>query len=362
MRYVRLLFLLLSVWNFWACQKSELPNPVAGEPVFWVNFQFGDETFADTAGVAETYLFTRYEKDARNLFHLLGSFAPADCPQADCPGTFTLELRTQELIDTAFSGGQYPYFQSNAIDSVRYRVTLAAEDVDTLKFLYRWWLADTQERQGPVVSFESLQASLIPIRLEISARQDSFLSVVSRLIAFGPVSNPAPRVNLSTGISGNLVEAFASVTPAGAYTYWWNTGATTPALSGQSPAASAFSVTVTNTANGYTGSAAVSGVSNWVEPIRTSNFILQGTETINVNLRDALALEWIDPAGSRWRSDWGAQDSDAFFRILDNEPFDPNENGQPTRKIAIQYRCRLFNADGLGKDLEGTGVVAVVWP
>ena len=56
----------------------------------------------------------------------------------------------------------------------------------------------------------------------------------------------------------------------------------------------------------------------------------------------------------------GEQPSTSTILIKSVEPFDDNSNGQSTKKIAIEFACRLFDMEGNHIDLEnGEGTIAV---
>lgn len=76
-----------------------------------------------------------------------------------------------------------------------------------------------------------------------------------------------------------------------------------------------------------------------------------------------IAIQWIDQDNHLWRSDWGPQETLAYFRIVNSDAYFSNEKGQATQKMEIAFSCRLFR-DGGGQEIsfDGTGVVAVAYP
>lgn len=351
---------LLGLLGIAACQKADYPYDYAENPVFHVEYTIDGQTVADTAGREGVYQFTSAVRDSKGILNLSGIFAQANCA-VGCPGTFSIVLRSPVISDSTFVNGAYPYFWNDNPDSVSYTLGLLPQDLDTNLFSYHWLLDGASPVNGPSADYTRNTPALVPVQLECAHRQDSFRSIVSRSLAFGPLSNPCPYVNIRTLPQGDTMTVLAEVFPIGQYNYTWNTGYTAPTLYGQSFAASGYAVTVTDPASSCSATAELAGVSNWSSPLRTTNILLVNDVIIVPDLENSVILEWIDPQRVSWRSDRLPQPSDAFFRILDNVPYDRNEYNLPTRKLNVEFHCQLFNADGVGKDLMGSGVVGVGW-
>ena len=77
----------------------------------------------------------------------------------------------------------------------------------------------------------------------------------------------------------------------------------------------------------------------------------------------ALSLN-IDQNGQVYSSDFTDQSTDSFFKINSVEDYDTNEAGIPTKKVAVDFSCKLMNADKtLSKTLSNVkGTVAVGYP
>lgn len=79
---------------------------------------------------------------------------------------------------------------------------------------------------------------------------------------------------------------------------------------------------------------------------------------------EALPDEYRDADGVQYSSAWGLQDGfNPEFELISVEPFDKNEDGLPTRKLEVAFRCQLFAEDGqpFGQ-FSGSGTIAVAIP
>ena len=90
-----LLFIAPAAIIWFACCKDDVPDDGFSSPVFMVDFE-SDSIMMNTsltAGVGGVYLFTRGEQDPDDVLVMSGTFADANCPAGDCPGSVRFEFR-----------------------------------------------------------------------------------------------------------------------------------------------------------------------------------------------------------------------------------------------------------------------------
>ncbi|MBK8566211.1 MAG: hypothetical protein IPN76_23430 [Saprospiraceae bacterium] len=91
-------------------------------------------------------------------------------------------------------------------------------------------------------------------------------------------------------------------------------------------------------------------------------------QTIHVDYADSLQFSaatiiYSDDAGNKYRSDRQPQPSDYYFKILEVSDYDENEKGEKTKKISLEFTCRVWNESGEHIDIrEGRAVIAVSYP
>lgn len=340
-----------------SCKKAEDLNTVQENPVFTTTFLLDTQTITLTAGVNGIYLFTRAIRDAQKVYNLSGSFAPAACSDADCPGAFTLRLRTRTIVDSSFSGGSYGYSWIDNPDTVLYQVNMNAFSGFPGAYECFWTINDSLEIPGSVASYTTYQQDLIRVRQRVN-QTDVYVSQIERFIA--PSGTACPNVDiLSAATPGDTTLRLMAIPSAGFNPeFTWSTGSKEILIDVSPGPASAYTVTVTNPQNSCTASASLS-VLSWTADIRTANFTV---ETTAADTDYGAALEWVDSNGDLWSSDKGPQVPGALFQILKAEPYEKNERGEPTRRLHIRYKCRLYRNTDIWKELSGEGVVAVVWP
>ena len=97
----KLLFITLVYSLFWmACKKTEAPEGI-DSPVFMVTYSGDSTPITVTAGLDGVYHFTHYTVVDQEFFHSINTFADAQCPAGDCPGSLGFEFRNQVNNDIA---------------------------------------------------------------------------------------------------------------------------------------------------------------------------------------------------------------------------------------------------------------------
>lgn len=340
-----------------SCKKAENLNNVQENPVFTTTFLLDTQTNTLTAGVNGIYLFTRATRDTQKVYNLSGSFAPAACPDTDCPGAFTLRLRTRTIVDSTFSGGIYGFSWVDNPDPILYQMNMNAVSSFPGGYECLWTINDSLEIPGPAASYTTYKQDLIRVHQQVS-QTDVYISQIERFIA--PLGTACPNVDiLSTTTPGDTTLRLMAIPSAGFNPeFEWSTGSKVIFIDVSPNPASVYTVTVTNPQNSCTASASLS-VLNWKAGIGTANFTVETTAS---DTDYGAVLEWVDSNGDLWSSGMGPQVSGAFFQILEAEPYEKNERGEPTRRLHIRYKCRLYRTADAWKELSGEGVVAVVWP
>ncbi len=362
------LFLFVLLWS--ACSKEPIPPDIPGEPVFTAQFQFDAEQQTLSAGVDSLYLFTAYRNAPGALLVLSGAFAPVDCPDGDCPGSLTFELRndrtgTTVSPDTVFAVGSRAYFNAapQATDSI-VRITFATPD--TLEYqLFQWQIDNGSPFTGKSVTREFPDNAPHAVTLR-GFRNGALKSVVTRTIAPNSMQPVYPAVGItvfdSSATGPYLLIANTFGIPV--VSFDWNTGDTTQQIEASQLNAS-YGVTTQNLA-GDTAFAQIT-LSPIMSPGKTAdfNFSVQNITSQPDTLQPgSVTIRWVDENGAVWESQRGQQTPAAYFQILSSEPYEWNENGQKTRKMNVSFSCMLFNSDNplVSRPVTGTAVIAVAYP
>ena len=360
---------LLALVLLWAaCKKADIPDSEFNSPVFSVTYDTaGVNQPVTTAGIANVYLFTDYAV-ANQQVVCKGSFADSDCPDADCPGTLTFEFKSAYTDvftpDSVFHLGGYSFLglDSTAGHTVL-RTTFFAVDPDNYDG-YSWRINDEDKGQGPEIVVDFADISVTPKLVELTAERTSGLqSVVRRKVSLTAPggNNLFATVNISVSQDSQFIYRLVASTLGFPYdSLTWNSSVTDTVIH-TDILQPFYSVTVIDTTNNLC-TASLEGLTPNDLPVRTANFTFDVENIFIPAPAGEVAIEWVDTNGNAWRSDGGFQELTAFFGVSESENYEVNEKGQQTRKMRVEFNCRLYNQNGESRDFSGSGVIAVAHP
>ncbi len=367
-KYSWLFLFVLLLWS--ACSKEPIPPDIPGEPVFTAQFQFDAGEQALSAGQDSLYLFTTYRSAPGAILVLSGAFAPVDCPDGDCPGSLTFELRNDRtgsavVPDTLFELGSRAYFNAapQASDSI-IRITFTTPD--TLEYqTFQWVIDNGSPFTGKSITKEFPDNAPHEVTLR-AFRSGALKSVVTRTIVPNSLQTIYPAVGIAVidSLPTGAYLLIANTFDSPVVSFNWNTGDTIQEIIANQANAS-YAVTARNLA----GDAAFAQItlSPLMSPGKTAdfNFSVQNitSQPDTLQLR-SVVIRWVDENGVVWESQLAEQAPGAYFQILSTEPYELNENGQKTWKMNVSFSCMLYNSDNPSeaRPITGTAVIAVAYP
>lgn len=379
------------------CRKVDL-EPVDGTPVFMASAKFDGAPHQWRAGVDDFYMFSSFEKDALSVYEFSGSFAKKD---SCCGEVFTIRIRDlqqvgQGLPEIEAALAQDLFFASQTgidtlwktiQDTTGWSTTFNASGsiLPNTPVNYVWSYgdgkSDTLNQQTTTHFYDALPSQ--PVTLTVRALNNTCSSSISKLLNLNTNSSPCGlNLNLQFLNPNNPnggVQVTAQPTGNQPFTYSWSNGTagsfiTIPDTNGIIGA----SVTVTD-ATGCVVSSTVNttlGLGTTLLPICIAKFSNTPVvpQTVNVQVIDSLIIgdslqfskvkiEYTDASGEFYSSFLGPQDNTAHIKILDVEAYEVNEKGEKTKKVSLEFDCRLWNEEGqfIGVSA-GKAVIAVSYP
>ncbi|MCC6725985.1 MAG: hypothetical protein IT258_15880 [Saprospiraceae bacterium] len=379
-----------------SCRKVEL-EPVDGAPVFSSAVLLNGGKQIWQAGVEDYYMFSSFEKDAFDVFVFTGKLAVKSSPC--CSDAFEFQFRDSHIsannstdISSAINTEIDFMFADNSgndttivtqIDTdwqANFIVSSFSQPQQILN--YKWDFGDQQ-------TIDSTQIDSIPhiyelnpenqeVTLRASALNNACSSFFTRKIA--PLGNPSQNCNLNffiDSITNNQIQITALPSGSLPFSYLWNDSSTLETYSVNPINIGPVNISVTVTdAQGCTVKA---GISTTIIPgavpaicVAGFDYTLQetyvDTQIIEINYADSLQFSnvtiiYYDDLGNQYRSDRQSQPSTSIIEILDVEDYDNNENNEKTKKINLEFTCRVWNEQGQFIDLtEGKATIAVAYP
>ncbi len=379
------LIFLVAIILLPTCRKESLPDPIEGDPVFMVS---GSGVVDITAGQRDFYLFTDYQLDSSQVYNLIASFEKLSDCEIECDEAFRIEIRNSEVtpqgdgfdLADAIRIGNYDYVAADSSG----QATLESYSVDfstpvTNGLTYEWDFGDNSTGSGTQVQHTYSSAiTNAEVCLTITFPNACF-STICRDLNFseqlGVLSCNADFV-IDTAeliLDSTFWEVDFRALPdgPGPFTYNWNMlGASdslfTDVFVDTTLTADTIFLEVQN-GNGCTNSifrnvlTDLSGVTlcsaDWSIDNTTLNFSQQ-----NLQLGE-VTISYTNSAGINFRSDLGPQPDNYNFRILREEAYLPNENGESTRLLEVSFNVILYSVNGEMLELEeAQGVIAVAYP
>ncbi|MEI7587641.1 hypothetical protein [Runella sp.] len=362
--YLSIFVLLLA-----GCQKAQDGLSGSSNPVFFMDAK-GISLPILYAGVGSYYMFTRYSTENQK-FKTIGTLGLVSCENGDCQNSLHFEITyplsvLEQGVDSIFHLGYYAYKGTNGQDSIVKRLVLSAEPHELVDSLV-WSIDQTIRIVGDSAKLDFPQSNVHFVELQTIKNGALRSRVTGKIDMAGQKTFPMVRIAASYDTvaltNGFNLQAVSIGSPI--VSYKWSNDSTHQSFFDQGFGLTTGAIEVVAAdAQAEIATAKLAQLSSG-ENIRKTTGFSYTIKNVNLGTSGALngvAIQWIDAGGNTWRSDWGNQNADQFFRVINSLPYDLNEKGLKTRKIDIYFKCLLYNALGEVKALEGEGTIGMAYP
>ncbi|MEZ4926459.1 MAG: hypothetical protein R3A50_09295 [Saprospiraceae bacterium] len=348
-----------------ACKKTDGPDGI-NDPVFWVSYEDTVSTTI-TAGQNNVYHYTSFE-EIGSLFHSISTFSDVHCPSGDCPTSVQFEFYSNQSDNNPFIKGFYTYLPPDTTLSqpTSYTTRFGWFDIfqnfNQLTFMIE---GDTMEYTTPIESVE-LDLPNEVIQVTVSGSGSNNLSGYTHRSFHPGAPNDYPGVVIhaipdSTGlITLNAVEDF---TGSSVDIYKWNTGDTTNSIFLDTIIPNQSYTVLVQDDQGHTAEAGITLPFQIDNDIITTQAVMEVIKANFASLDGTVTIQYTDAAGIIWRSDKGQQlPGFSYFEVTKSEDYGPNERGDFTRKLSVNFQAMVYNSNGFGRPFTGQTVVAIARP
>ena len=365
-----------------SCKPEELPPSETGNPVFYLS----NNDVNITAGEDDFYLFTDYSIDDQQVYSFAGRFAKTSDCETSCKEELLIEIRDAEqssgsgvVIENALTIGNYSYKSINPVaseDSII--LNLRAEPEGNGPFIYEWTVTyqDTSmitelfDTEDVTLTFANdFNFSFLDVCLNVKNNVNCEMEYCNSIYLDPNSSKCQADFNIESN-SPVLLELKANmINGVPPFTYLWSTGANTDTfvVTHNGSLDQTFCVAITDSAGcidticknifisggGTTPIICASGYSYDKEIIPGNSDSLQLSTVL---------IQYTDSDGVVYRSDLGQQSNSSSFKINVVEDYEPNENGDKTKKIEISGNCLLFDEFLMPNFFPFEGIIAVAYP
>ena len=354
---------------FFSCKKTNEPAPNSSGAVFYFSGKIDGSDVLIEAGILDYYMYSSNNQDGTGLKTYTSNFSKTNC--TDCPNSlkftfidYDLSLPNSTVLDSTFYTGNYNYATTSG-NASRYSIAFSEQAIGGTLSNVNWEFGDGLSQIGisPVhkyvrpgiyqSSMDALFVGVIQSTLSNSINLGNVGETCEANLAF---SSP---IGTSFSFTGNGINGQAP------YTYSWNFGDGNTD-SNQNPThvyanegVYQVSLTVTDANNLTHVKRQNIRTQNSIDKV--ANYTYAATPIPNpINLGNVV-IEWRDSNGTLFTSKNDSQTNRSSFTIKSIQDYKPNENNQPTKKIAIEFSCTLYN--GLNQIVltNATAVISVAY-
>jgi hypothetical protein len=366
------IFLVITL-VFLSCRKRELPQPVEGNPVFYVACNLDGTSFRLDAGTESYAMAPSCYKDSTNVYVFRGEMKKAGCTN-DCGYSISVLINDVSTAnaarntDSALRVASYKFVDPSPTPAL-FRTTFIPEEAQATAAVYQWTVSD-----GSVQSVHngySLGAFLENQRtysVTLGYKSSSGCSAVHSNVY--KVGNPLQaNIRAVRDLSQTLAYTYSSDnTGSPPYNYFWefNDGSANdkspwsvcnhvykPLSSGYYHTKLTLVDADSNVCVSYYDISAMgtggctANFSSTLSPVSESGYFSRITILLKA------------PDGTVYSSREIQQPGGSNFEIVSVEDYMADSNGRPTKKLKIKFNCSVRNGNSEMKLTNGEAVIAV---
>jgi hypothetical protein len=339
-----------------SCKKLDEPDLQSNDVQFFITGQLQSTLLTMEAGNDSAYMHTTYSQDDLNVYEFKGTLGHQDCMgQASCEESISLIFRdgkvsngTNTSIDSTLSVGAKAF--RGPIDSTINSYTVQFTDASYAKngvLSYAWDFGDgtTSTEADPQHTYSVSTPSPVRACLTVTDNHTGTTSTICNDI-YLPTNCKADFTYIFDSTSLEALNAIEQGT--GPYDYYWDFGNGYLPLGSQTlpDFSSLDSIEVCVKIVDALGCEATMCKYMIVSSLNINcaaqfNWSTKENWTLNVFDLNEVIIQFTDANGKVWSSDRYQQDN-AVFTIIDIHNFDANMEGQPTKSVQFEGRCKLF--------------------
>jgi PKD repeat protein len=369
----------LMLFSMAACKKQD-PKPAvfsrATTPVFTFSGAIGGIPLSLQAGVNDYYISSSYTLNQNGVYLYNSVFKSKNCA-SNCPNSLSFSIADYRpstaqvtTIDSAIRTGNYSFAVPSGLPS-QFVQSFIGGLINKNGKSFSWNFGDQTPvvtTQTPSITHNYLHSGQYSVTLNVLDSTGQCSSSIANSIKLGQIENSVLASYYPSNLAGDSV-LFTSVPTGGTppYSYLWNfgDGITSTSVSPiyKYAAAGIYSTSLSiKDANGYTD------VQHSFVAVQSSlvcaSFFRQTTLTTiadPLNL-SGIVIEWTDSNGSVWTSNNDKQTSEnSSFKIVSVEDYINNENGDPTKKVQVEFSCKLYNGTSAIEITNAKATIAIAY-
>ncbi len=362
------------------CKKEHVPATTTSTPVFYFTGTIGGVSTSINAGVNNYYMYSSYAQDTNHVYNFIGNL------QKTTSNFSSIEIQLNDYKvsainsntqpDSSLKTGIYSYYSVGVTDTV-YNVQFNSSYINGTPQTYTWTFGDstTSNSANPIHTY----THKINYNACLTITGSSGTSSVCNSVNLLSPNHFAQKVSVSSFSNGDTIYYTATTTSITPSKYIWNFGDGGSNIIDTSTATN-YSVShiYTNTATATYDISLTVKDSTGLDSISThynasiynsvgiANFTIGSISPVistgSPYRLSNVIIKWTDASGVVYTTNNNAaQPSGSFFKIISEEPYQNNTNGQLTRKLHVNFTCTLYNGTNSIQITNADAVIAVAY-
>lgn len=381
-RTINLVFLISATFLIGCNDNVPLPSPTDGEVVFKLSAVIDGTAKTWAAGVDNQYMYTYTTQDSNGLTQFQGTLGEVGCQF--CPNTINfnfVQSISGNSVNQLFTNSQNINYRDARIpiDIIGYNANFEVNLNGTAPYVLEWDFGDGSaplNTSNAIVEHQYDNAGTYHVCLNV-ADATGCQSTICRDISMD--NSMTCTVNFDViPIGNNFINSFffhtysAGVPP---FSYQWavplgdsshqNFTISSPTVTMHQLGVMGVNVEMTDnegcdcsliqTVNFHNlDTSCIHNFDYLSQPITAPGVVQDYFSTLNI--------QYIDENGIVYSSALGEQPNTSFIHIVNVEDYLQNEEGLSTKKIELEFVCRLYDVDGNYKDVsDGIGTIAIAY-
>lgn len=354
-KHVRNIFsIIIFIGLMISCKKHELPEPdLMDTPEFYFNGLINGTSVNIKAGKNNYYMYSSYTQDSAGVYTLSGDLKTINCN--NCTNRLQILINdsrvsasgTSVIIDSALFIGNYPYIKGTNPVPVFYDVSFSSSsNLPVYSPVWNFGDGGTSTQLFPVRQMK-LGKQIINLSINNATCNDQNTGVFY-------VKEPGDsslRASIALlNLSSDTVIFTPVATGNSGISYFWDFGDgnqfATPLATNQTHVYNnpgKYTVTLKVTDNSGDTAIAKYHVVTQNYSACSVNYEISSINPIpNPYALSNVIVNWTDQNGVSYTSDNVLQPISSYFKIIEVSSYKNNENNQMTKKIKIQFKCRVY--------------------
>lgn len=381
-RFQKYCFLLSSLLFITGCSSDlELPTGFDGEVEFEITAKIGDEPITLAAGKNNRFMFTNTTVDSNGVKLFQGTFGEVGCQF--CKNSLDFEFAQvsgNNNYDALLSQQSLISYRNSVIpiEILGYNTVFEINTQGTPPFTFDWDFGDNStavSSSSTNLQHQYTEAGIYNVCVNITDATGC-QSAICREISTDNSMNCSigfSVFNLGSGFANSFFfHTYSAGVPP--FNYQWNVPnlGLNPNITQASPTITInqlgtmnISVNMTDDNNCH---CSLAQTIDFLSPdslcLNYFDYHAQPITTAGIpqDYFSTLKIQYVNDNGVIYSSALGEQPNFANINIISTEEYLPNSEGQPTKKVMLEFACRLFDENGNYIDLkEGKGTIAVAY-